>query len=97
MAFFKMQNQTKESIMAEWKEPAVKDLKGQLILEEIKKKENFEIDQAEFDKECDEKLKNIEDEATKDYYKNMLKDEKQFAMVIPFLLEKNTFTEAKEN
>lgn len=97
MAFFKMQNQTKESIMAEWREPAVKDLKGQLILEEIKKKENFELDQAEFDKECDEKLKNIEDEATKDYYKNMLKDEKQFAMVIPFLLEKNTFTEAKEN
>ncbi len=97
MAFFKMQDQTKESIMEGWRESAIKDLKGQLILDEIKKKENFEIDQAEFDKECEEQLKNIEDEGTKEYYKNMLKDEKQYGMVVPFLLEKNTFVEAKEN
>ncbi len=97
MGFFKMQNQTKESIMETWKETAIKDLKGQLILEAIKNKENFALNEEEFNKECEEKLKNIEDENTKEYYKNMLKDEKQFAMVIPFLLEKNTFTEAKEN
>lgn len=97
MGFFKMQNQTKESIMETWKEPAIKDLKGQLILEAIKNKENFALNEEEFNKECEEQLKNIEDENTKEYYKNMLKDEKQFAMVIPFLLEKNTFTEAKEN
>lgn len=97
MGFFKMQNQTKESIMETWKEPAIKDLKGQLILEAIKNKENFALNEEAFNKECEEQLKNIEDENTKEYYKNMLKDEKQFAMVIPFLLEKNTFTEAKEN
>ena len=97
MGFFKMQNQTKDSIMETWKEPANKDLKGQLILEAIKNKENFALNEEEFNKECEEQLKNIEDENTKEYYKNMLKDEKQFAMVIPFLLEKNTFTEAKEN
>lgn len=97
MAFFKMQNHTKESIMEEWRETATKDLKAQLILDAIKTKENFEINNEEFEKECEEKLKNINDEGTKEYYKNMLKDEKQYSMVVPFLLEKNTFVVAKEN
>lgn len=97
MAFFKMQNQSKESIMQEWRAPAEKDLKSQLILEEIKKKENFEIDQAELDKECEDKLSNINDESTKESYREMIKDELQFAKVIPFLLEKNNFIPAKEN
>ncbi len=97
MAFFKMQNQSKESIMQEWRAPAEKDLKAQLILEEIKKKENFEINQAELDKAYEEKLSNINDENTKEYYKNMIKDELQFSKVIPFLIENNNFAPAKEN
>ena len=83
--------------MQEWRAPAEKDLKAQLILEEIKKKENFEIDQAELDKAYEEKLSNINDESTKEYYKNMIKDEMQFAKVIPFLIENNSFAPAKEN
>ena len=91
MAFFKMQNQTKEGIMAEWREPAEKNLREQLILEEIKKKEDFALDQEEYEKACEEQLKSIQDENTKEYYKTMIKDDMQFAKVVPFLLENNTF------
>lgn len=91
MAFFKMQNQTKEGIMAEWREPAEKTLREQLILEEIKKKEDFALDQEEYEKACEEQLKSIQDENTKEYYKTMIKDDMQFAKVVPFLLENNTF------
>lgn len=95
MAFFKMQNQTKESIIETWKPSAENDLKIQLILDEIKKKEDFQVNEEEFKKACDEQLKNITDETTKKYYENMIKDDMQFSMVIPFLLEKNTFKAGK--
>lgn len=95
MAFFKMQNQTKESIMEAWRPNAEKDLKFQLILDEIKKKENFEVNEEEFKKACDEQLKSVTDENTRKYYEEMIKDDMQFSMVMPFLLEKNTFKNGK--
>ncbi len=91
MSFFKMQNQTKEGIMADWRGPAEKNLREQLILEEIKKKEDFAIDEDEYNKACEEQLKSIHDENTKEYYKTMIKDDMQFAKAVPFLLENNTF------
>ena len=96
MAFFKMQNQTKEDIMKGWEEPAKRDLKNQLILDEIKKKENFQVNEEEYKKACDEQLKSVTDENVKKYYENMIKDDMQFAMVVPFLLEKNTFKAGKK-
>lgn len=95
MAFFKMQNQTKEGIMATWADGAKKDIKNQLILDEIKKKENFEVNKEDYDKACEEQLKNVTDENVKKYYENAIKDEMQFSMVIPFLLEHNTFKTGK--
>ena len=95
MAFFKMQNQTKEGILANWEETAKKDLKNQLILDEIKKKESFEVNEEEYKKACDEQLKSVTDENLKKYYEKMIKDDMQFAMVVPFLLEKNTFKVGK--
>ncbi len=91
LQFFSMQNQTKDGIMAEWRPAAEKNLREQLILEEIKKKEDFKVDEEEFKKTCDEQLKNITDEKSKEYYENMIKDDMQFKMVVPFLLENNTF------
>lgn len=91
LQFFSMQNQTKEGIMAEWRPSAEKNLREQLILEEIKKKEDFKVDEEEYKKTCDEQLKNITDEKTKEYYENMINDDMQFKMVVPFLLENNTF------
>lgn len=95
MAFFKMQNQTKESIIEAWRPNAEKDLKAQLILEEIKKKENFEVNEEEYNKACEEQLKSVTDENTRKYYEEMIKDEMQFSMVVPFLLKENTFKTGK--
>ncbi len=91
LQFFSMQNQTKDGIIAEWRPSAEKNLREQLILEEIKKKEDFKVDEEEYKKTCDEQLKNITDEKSKEYYENMIKDDMQFKMVVPFLLENNTF------
>ena len=89
--FMKMQDQTKESIIESWRPDAEKNVRQQLILEEVKKKEDFPIDEEEFKKACDERLKNIQDESSLEYYKGMIKDEMQFAKVVPFLLENNNF------
>ena len=89
--FMKMQDQTKESIIESWRPDAEKNVRQQLILEEIKKKEDFPVDEEEFKKACDERLKNIQDESSLEYYKGMIKDEMQFAKVVPFLLENNNF------
>ena len=97
LQFFSMQNQTKESIVAEWRPAAEKNIREQVILEEIKKAEDFPLDEEEFKKACDEQLKNIKDEGNMDYYRNMIKDDMQFAKVVPFLLENNTFKSEKNH
>ncbi len=88
--FMQMQGESKESIIEQWKPAAENELKQQLILDAIKDKENFEVNGEEFNKRCEEELKNVPEES-KDFYKDMLKDDMQFAMVVPFLLENNTF------
>lgn len=96
MQFFKMQNQTKEAVIEGWREPAKEDIKKQLILDEIKKAQNFEVSQEELDKAAEEQLKSVEDEGTKEYYKNMIKDDMQYSKVVPYLLENNTFKVGKK-
>ena len=48
-----------------------------------------------YKKACDEQLKNIPEE-NKEFYKEMIKDDMQFAKVVPFLLDNNTFKPGKE-
>ncbi len=91
LQFFSMQNQSKDSILKEWRPSAEKNIRDQLILEDIKKQEDFKLDDEEFKKACDEQLASIKDESSIEYYKNMIKDDMQFAKVVPFLLENNTF------
>lgn len=91
LQFFQMQNQSKEGIIEEWRPSAEKNIREQLILEQIKREENFELDEEEFKKACDEQLANIKDQENIEYYKNMIKDDMQFAKVVPFLLENNNF------
>ena len=93
--FMEMQSQSKDAILEEWKPSAVKELREQLILDAIKNKENFALDEEEFKKACDEQLKNVSDE-NKEFYKDMIKDDMQFAKVVPFLLENNKFKDGKE-
>ena len=93
--FMEMQSQSKDQILQEWRPSAEKELREQLILDAIKDKENFALDDEEYKKACDEQLKNIPEE-NKEFYKEMIKDDMQFAKVVPFLLENNTFRPGKE-
>lgn len=96
LGFFQMQGQSKESIMKEWEAPATENIKQQLILDAIKRKEDFKVDEAKFAEVSEAQLKGIEDEATKKYYEEMLKDDMQFEMVVPFLLDNNKFVTGKK-
>ncbi len=93
--YFKMSGMTKESFTEGWREPATKNLRGQLILEAIQKAEDFPVDEAALEEELKKNIKDDADDATKDYYRNVLKDNMQFAQVMPFLLENNTLTVGK--
>ncbi len=88
--FMQMQGSTKEAIQSEWREDATHTIKNQLIMDKIRDTENFEVSEEELNAECEKQLKNVPD-TEKDSYKEMIKDEMQFAKVLPFLLEKNTF------
>ena len=93
--FMQMQGSTKEAIQNEWKEDAEKTIKTQLIMDRIREKEDFEIPEEELNAECEKQLKNVPD-SEKDSYKDMIKDEMQFAKVLPYLIENNTFKEGEK-
>ena len=90
--YFKQSGMTKESFTEGWREPATKNLKNQLILEAIQKKENFEVDEAALEEELKKNIKEDTDESTKEYYRNVLRDNMQYAKVFPFLIENNNLT-----
>lgn len=93
LQFLQFQNQTKETVMGEWREGAEKTLRIQLMMEKIKETESFPVDEKELDEACAEQLKDVQDEDQKKYYRDMIKDDMQFRQVGKFLLEKNTFQE----
>ena len=93
--FMQMQGSTKEAIQNEWRDDAISTIRTQLIMDKIREKENFEISDEELNAECEKQLKNVPD-SEKDSYKDMIKDEMQFAKVLPFLLEKNTFKDGEK-
>lgn len=96
LSFFKAQGQTKEVFMEGWREPATKDLKKELILTKIAETENFPISDEEIEKECGETLSKLDSEETKESYKNMVKENLQYAKALPFLLENNTLKSDKK-
>ena len=93
LKFLEYQNKTKEELTAPWREAAEKSLRIQLIMEQIKEKENFTLDEEEVNKACDEQLKDITDEAQKSYYRTMIEDDLKFQKIAPLLQEKNSFIE----
>ncbi len=96
VSYLSFSGQTKEDFTAGWAEPAEKTLRGQLLIEKIKEKENFEVTEEELNEQVELQLKEITDEKTKDYYKEMIKDDIQTRKASEFLLEQNTFNETKE-
>lgn len=93
--FMQMQGSTKDAIQNEWREDATRTIKSQLIMDKIRDTENFEVSEEELNAECEKQLKNVPD-TEKDSYRDMIKDEMQFAKVLPFLLEKNTFKDGEK-
>ncbi|MFA5699104.1 MAG: trigger factor [Sphaerochaeta sp.] len=92
LQFLSFQGQSKEDILAPWREGAIESLKTQLILDTIKEEEKFEIDEEELKKLADEQLASITDEEQRAYYLQMMEDDMRFSKTGPFLLEANTFT-----
>jgi len=96
LQFLDFQGQSKEDIIAPWREGAEESLKTQLILDRIKDEEKFEIDEEELKKIADEQLAGIADEEQRSYYLSMMEDDMRFSKTGPFLLENNTFTEGEK-
>ncbi|WP_320127439.1 trigger factor [uncultured Sphaerochaeta sp.] len=91
--FLDYQHKTKEELTEPWRASAEKSLRIQLIMEQIKEKEDFALDEAELNKTCDEQLKEITDEEQKKYYRSMIEDDMKFQKISPFLQENNTFVD----
>jgi trigger factor len=95
LKFLEYQQKTKEDMTAPWRESAEKSLRIQLIMEQVKEKENFPVDQADVEKAVEEQLKDVTDEEQIKYYRTMLEDELKFQKIAPFLQESNTFIEGE--
>ncbi|WP_245535465.1 trigger factor [Sphaerochaeta pleomorpha] len=93
MKFLDYQHKTKEELTEPWRSSAEKSLRIQLIMEQIKEKENFALDEEELNKACEEQLKDITDEEQRTYYRSMIEDDMKFQKIGPFLQEKNTFVD----
>ena len=96
LTYLSFSGQTKETFTAEWAKPAESTLKGQLLIEKIKEKESFEVSEEEVNEQVELQLKDIQDEKTIEYYKEMIKDDIQTRKASEFLLENNTFNGTKE-
>lgn len=95
LKFLEFQEQTKDDFTASWRESAEKSIRVQLLMEKIKEKENFIVEEEELQTEVGTQLEGITDENTKNYYTSMIEDDLKSKKAGEFLLENNTFTEGK--
>ena len=93
--FIEMQGQTKADMLNAWRDSAVSNIKKQLIVDAIRKKEAFQVNEDEYAAACDKEIKDSYNEEQKAYLKAAIKDDMEYAMVAPFLLENNTFKESE--
>lgn len=92
--FLQMQGQTKEEIIESWRKESEIGIRNQLILEKIKEKENFSIEEEKLNEELEKQLGSAEvDEQTKNYYRPIIEDDMKISKTNDFLLEKNKFVE----
>ena len=95
VSFLQIQGSGKETLMENWKEPIIEDLKKQMILDAIRKKEDFKVDEEAYEAKCKEEIKDSYTDEQKDYLKSAIKDEMQYAETVPFLLANNTFKDGE--
>jgi trigger factor len=96
LQFLSFQGQTKEDLTNTWREDAEKSLRVQLLIEKIKEKEKFEVDEAEVTKEVEAQLPGVEDENTLSYYKSIIEDELKTTKANDFLIENNKTKKGKQ-
>ena len=95
VSYLQIQGSGKESLMESWKEPITEDLKKQMVIDAIRKKEDFKVDEEAYEAKCNEEIKDSFSPEQKDYLKSVIKDEMQYEETIPFLLANNTFKEGE--
>ena len=93
LSYLQIQGQSKKDFVEPWTDSILQDLKKQMVLDEIRKKEDFKIDEAAFEEKCNNEIKDSYSDEQKDYLKAAIKDEMQYAEAVPFLLANNTFKE----
>ncbi|NLZ68386.1 MAG: trigger factor [Spirochaetales bacterium] len=96
LKYFELSGQSKESVLASWREPATENLKVQLIMEKIQKAEDFKPNEEEFNKQVAEMTSKITDAKQIEMYTEMIKDDLTYSMVPDFLLANNTFKDGKK-
>lgn len=95
LKFLEFQGQTKDDFTATWREPAEKNIRIQLVMEKVKEKENFTIDEKELEAEVEAQLQDVTDENTRSYYKAVIEDDMKIKKAGDFLLENNTLKDSK--
>ncbi len=95
LKFLEFQGQTKDDFTKAWREPAEKNIRVQLLMEKIKEKEGFTVEEQELEEELNTQLPEGTDENTRAYYKTIIEDDMKIKKSGDFLLEKNTFTDGE--
>lgn len=89
LQILQFQGQTKEQMTEKWREDAKKTLQVQLLMDKIKEKENFSIEEEELNKEVELQLGDSSDEQTRSYYRFVIEDDLKMKKLESFLLENN--------
>lgn len=95
LKFLEFQGQTKEDILAPQRKSAQRNIQVQLLMDKIKEKEGFTVDEDQLNEESEEQLKDITDENTRAYYREMIEEDLKIRKTGDFLLEHNTLNEGR--
>jgi len=96
LQFLQFQGQTKEDVTKEWREPAEKEIRLQLLIEKIKEKEDIKVDEKELEEEVEKQLEGVTDENTRNYYRSVIEGDMQTRKTYDFLLENNEFKDGEK-
>ncbi|MDD2405856.1 MAG: trigger factor [Sphaerochaetaceae bacterium] len=96
LKYLEFQGQTKEDFTAQWRDGAERRIRVQLIMDKIKEKEDFKIEESVLNSMAEEQLKDITDENTKSYYRAMIEDDMKLKRTGEFLLANNSVADGEE-
>ncbi|MGM0432338.1 MAG: trigger factor [Spirochaetota bacterium] len=89
------QEKTKADLLEEWRPQARKSILIQMLLEKVINDEGIEATDEDI-KDLLPQIEALPDQQQKDYYKQMMKEDKKMQKAVDLLLEKNTFQEGEK-